>query len=217
MVKMVDNYRQKGLRAKMVEEVRKKGITDQAVLSALLKVPRHFFLETAFEEWAYKDQAFPIDCEQTISQPYTVAFQTSLLNIQSKDKVLEIGLGSGYQACILAELGAKVYSIERHKALYLKTSELLKSMGYGHIRCFYGDGYLGLPLFSPFDKILVTAAAPEIPKELFKQLRTGGIMVIPVDSDRDQKMLRITKLSDTEMKKESFGAFRFVPMLGGKE
>lgn len=217
MVKMVDNYRQKGLRAKMVEEVRKKGITDQSVLSALLKVPRHLFLETAFEEWAYKDQAFPIDCEQTISQPYTVAFQTSLLNIQSKDKVLEIGLGSGYQACILAELGAKVYSIERHKALYLKTSELLKSMGYRHIRCFYGDGYLGLPLFSPFDKILVTAAAPEIPKELFKQLRTGGIMVIPVDSDRDQKMLRITKLSDTEMKKESFGAFRFVPMLGGKE
>ncbi|MBP6523147.1 MAG: protein-L-isoaspartate(D-aspartate) O-methyltransferase, partial [Saprospiraceae bacterium] len=176
---VTDNYRQKGLRKKLVAELASKGIKDEQVLEAILKVPRHAFLDKAFEEWSYKDQAFPIDCEQTISQPYTVAFQTSLLKLIKGEKVLEIGLGSGYQACVLFEMGAKVYSIERHKYLHDKTAQRLKHLGYMGIRTFYGDGFLGLPRFAPFDKILITAACPEIPSKLLEQLKPGGLMVLP--------------------------------------
>lgn len=213
----LDTYRHKGLRSQLVEEIKSKGITDERILAAIAKVPRHLFLDKAFEEWAYKDNAFPIDCEQTISQPYTVAFQTSLMQIQPKDKILEIGLGSGYQASILFELGAKVYSIERHKPLYLQTTKLLSELGYKGIRTFYGDGFKGLPMFAPFDKILVTAAAPVVPKVLLDQLKPGGYLVIPVNKGNFQQMLRITKISDTETKEERFGDFRFVPMLEGTE
>jgi protein-L-isoaspartate(D-aspartate) O-methyltransferase len=210
-----DNYKQKGLRAKLIEELRTKGIKDENVLAAMLRVPRHLFLDNAFEEWAYQDNAFPIDCEQTISQPYTVAMQTSLLTVQPKDKILEIGLGSGYQACVLFQMGAKVYSIERHKRLHNKTAERLRKMGYGAIRTFYGDGFEGLPLLAPFDKILITAAAPEIPMKLWDQLKTGGIMVLPLGEGEHQWMLRLTKNEDGSMRKENFGEYRFVPMLKG--
>ncbi|MBK6543899.1 MAG: protein-L-isoaspartate(D-aspartate) O-methyltransferase [Saprospiraceae bacterium] len=214
---MVDSYRHKGLRAQLVAELVKSGIKDEFVLRAIQAVPRHLFLDKAFEEWAYKDTAFPIDCEQTISQPYTVAFQTSLLHLKAREKVLEIGLGSGYQACVLSEMGAKVYSIERHKHLHNQTAERLKSIGYTSIRTFYGDGFKGLPRFAPFDKILITAAAPEVPAELIKQLKVGGILVIPLNVGSLQKMIRITKLEDETLKKEQFGDFRFVPMLKGTE
>ncbi|HEX5625841.1 MAG TPA: protein-L-isoaspartate(D-aspartate) O-methyltransferase [Saprospiraceae bacterium] len=212
-----DTYRHKGLRAQLVAELKNKGIEDPAVLDAIMAVPRHLFLDKAFEEWAYKDNAFPIDCEQTISQPYTVAFQTALLQVKPKDKILEIGLGSGYQACVLSEMGAKVYSIERFKHLHDQTAERLARMGYTGIRTFYGDGFKGLPRFAPFDKILITAAAPEVPDALLEQLKTGGYMVLPLDQGPFQKMLRITKLEDGKLKKEGFGEFRFVPMLKGTE
>lgn len=213
-----DNYRQRGLRKQLVLELSQKGIQNKQVLEAIMAVPRHLFLDKAFEEWAYKDNAFPIDCDQTISQPYTVAFQTSLLDLQPKDKVLEIGTGSGYQACVLLEMGVKVYTIERHKTLYDKTEKLLTKIGYKSIRTFFGDGYLGLPRFAPFDKILITAAVPEIPTTLIDQLKPGGILVIPLDDHKQsQTMMRIYKLQDGRLKKESFGQFRFVPMLQGVE
>jgi protein-L-isoaspartate(D-aspartate) O-methyltransferase len=210
-----DNYRHKGLRNQLIRELERKGIQNQQILEAIGAVPRHLFLDKAFDEWAYKDNAFPIDCEQTISQPYTVAFQTNLLNIKPKEKILEIGLGSGYQACVLHQMGAKVYSIERHKKLHDKTAHFLISINYKLIRTFYGDGFLGLPRFAPFDKILVTAGAPEIPLELINQLKPEGIMVIPIGQGNDQIMYRITKLADGKLKKENFGHFRFVPMLPG--
>jgi len=213
-----DNYRQRGLRKQLVVELSQKGIQNKQVLEAIMAVPRHLFLDKAFEEWAYKDNAFPIDCDQTISQPYTVAFQTSLLDLQPKDKVLEIGTGSGYQACVLLEMGVKVYTIERHKTLYDKTEKLLTKIGYKSIRTFFGDGYLGLPRFAPFDKILITAAVPEIPSTLIDQLKPGGILVIPLDDHKQsQTMMRVYKLHDGSLKKESFGQFRFVPMLQGVE
>ncbi len=213
-----DNYRQRGLRKQLVLELSQKGIQNKQVLEAIMAVPRHLFLDKAFEEWAYKDNAFPIDCDQTISQPYTVAFQTSLLDLQPKDKVLEIGTGSGYQACVLLEMGVKVYTIERHKTLHDKTEKLLTKIGYKSIRTFFGDGYLGLPRFAPFDKILITAAVPEIPTTLIDQLKPGGILVIPLDDHKQsQTMMRIYKLQDGRLKKESFGQFRFVPMLQGVE
>ncbi len=213
-----DNYRQRGLRKQLVLELSQKGIQNKQVLEAIMTVPRHLFLDKAFEEWAYKDNAFPIDCDQTISQPYTVAFQTSLLDLQPKDKVLEIGTGSGYQACVLLEMGVKVYTIERHKTLYDKTEKLLTKIGYKSIRTFFGDGYLGLPRFAPFDKILITAAVPEIPSTLIDQLKPGGILVIPLDDHKQsQTMMRVYKLHDGSLKKESFGQFRFVPMLQGVE
>jgi len=213
-----DNYRKRGLRKQLVLELSQKGIQNKQVLEAIMAVPRHLFLDKAFEEWAYKDNAFPIDCDQTISQPYTVAFQTSLLDLQPKDKVLEIGTGSGYQACVLLEMGVKVYTIERHKTLYDKTEKLLTKIGYKSIRTFFGDGYLGLPRFAPFDKILITAAVPEIPVALIDQLKPGGILVIPLDDHKQsQTMMRIYKLQDGRLKKESFGQFRFVPMLQGVE
>lgn len=212
---MIDSYRHKGLRRKLVEEVRSKGIRDEKVLTALEAVPRHFFLDSSFVEIAYQDKPFPIGSGQTISQPYTVAYQTQLLNVEKGMKVLEIGTGSGYQACILAEMGARVYSIERHRSLYAKTRELLDKMNY-KVKLFYGDGYKGLPAFAPFDRVLVTAAAPYIPEALIEQLKTDGALVIPVGAGDTQVMKRIIKTAEGETKEERFGYFRFVPMLGNK-
>jgi protein-L-isoaspartate(D-aspartate) O-methyltransferase len=214
---LIDNYRHRGLRKKLVDIVRKKGIKDERILDALGKIPRHFFLDRAFEDWAYKDVAFPIGSDQTISQPFTVAYQTELLKIEKGDKVMEIGTGSGYQAVVLSELGAKVYSIERQETLFHKTSKLLKKIGYQRIRLFLKDGNEGLPRFAPFDKILVTAAAQNVPGALKEQLKINGILVIPVGSDDTQTMLRITRLSEDRYKTERFDHFRFVPLLTGIE
>jgi protein-L-isoaspartate(D-aspartate) O-methyltransferase len=210
-----DTYRHKGLRKKLVETIRAKGIKDEKVLSAINSLPRHFFMEKAFEEWAYVDKAFPIGSDQTISQPYTVAFQTELLQIKKRDKVLEVGTGSGYQASILALLGARVHTIERQEELFHKTNELLGMLEVGNIRTYFRDGYKGLPEFAPFDKIIVTAGAKEIPEALKNQLKIGGVLVIPVGDDNVQKMYRITRISEKEFKKEEFANFRFVPFLKG--
>ncbi|MFN3556072.1 MAG: protein-L-isoaspartate(D-aspartate) O-methyltransferase [Bacteroidales bacterium] len=203
------------MRRKLVESIRAKGITDERVLAAIEKIPRHFFLDTSFTEIAYQDKPFPIGSGQTISQPYTVAFQSQLLEVKAGEKVLEIGTGSGYQACVLVEMGAKVFSIERHRSLHQKAKALLSQMGY-HPKLFYGDGYQGLPTFAPFDKILVTAGAPEIPPALLQQLTVGGYLVIPVGEGGSQKMIRLKKLSETDFEKKDFGDFRFVPLLGKK-
>ncbi|TXB62796.1 protein-L-isoaspartate(D-aspartate) O-methyltransferase [Phaeodactylibacter luteus] len=211
---MKDTYRHKGLRRQLIEELAQKGISDQAVLDAMQVLPRHFFLDKAFEEWAYQDKAFPIGNEQTISQPYTVAFQTSLLNVQKRQKVLEIGTGSGYQASILALLGARVYTVERQEALYLRAQQLIAQLKPGNIRCYWRDGYKGLPEFAPFDKILVTAGAPEVPTPLLQQLTMGGQLVIPVGKGA-QSMLRITRVSADEYEQEELGQFQFVPFLKG--
>ena len=213
---MNDSYRHKGLRKKLVEEVRAKGISNEEVLSALHAVPRHFFLDSSFVEIAYQDKPFPIGAGQTISQPYTVAFQTELLQVEKGNKVLEVGTGSGYQACVLAEMGARVFTIERHHSLYRKTRQLLNEMKYS-IKLFYGDGYEGLPAFAPFDRILVTAAAPQVPRQLIDQLKIGGMMVIPLGKGNTQIMTRVVKHGDDELEKQEFGHFRFVPMLGDKE
>lgn len=218
MLLLEDNYRQKGLRRKLIIELQQKGIIDESVLRAMSDVPRHLFLDKAFEEWAYKDNAFPIDCDQTISQPYTVAFQSELLQIKPKDKVLEVGLGSGYQACVLFEMGAKVYSIERFKKLHDKTTRLLKNIGFGGIRTFYGDGHLGLPRFAPFDKIIITAATEEIPLELINQLIPGGILVFPYgNTSFTQTMVQLIKDENGKIHRKQYGDFRFVPMLKGKD
>lgn len=211
-----DTYRHKGLRRKLVDVVRGKGVTDEKVLAAIEKIPRHFFLDSAFDEVAYEDRAFPIAEKQTISQPYTVAYQTQLLAVKPFMKVLEIGTGSAYQATILAELGVQLYTIERQKKLYEanKKWEYLKK--YPNIKLFYGDGYEGLPTYAPFDRVLITAAAPEIPRKLIEQLKIGGIMVIPVGSGDVQTMKRITKES-SGLVEEVFDRFSFVPMLGGKK
>lgn len=217
MRSLEDSYRHKGLRRKLIELLKERGIESTEVLEAMSRVPRHLFLDKAFDEWAYKDYAFPIDCDQTISQPYTVAKQTELLELQMKEKVLEIGLGSGYQACVLFEMGAKVYSIERHKTLHDKTAARLKSLGYGSIRTFYGDGFLGLPRMAPFDKIIITAACEEVPKELISQLKEGGFMIFPFGkTEASQVMTKITMQKNGSLKREEFGIFRFVPMLKGK-
>jgi protein-L-isoaspartate(D-aspartate) O-methyltransferase len=213
--KRQDTYRHQGLRNQLISQIRKKGISDPSVLAAMEKVPRHFFFDSSFLEYAYEDQPFPIGAGQTISQPYTVAFQTTLLKLSKGEKVLEIGTGSGYQACILAEAGAKVFSIERQKTLYDKTRVLLAEMGYQRIKLFYGDGYRGLPAFAPFDKVLVTAAAPYIPETLIRQLKPGGILVVPLGDDV-QIMTTIHKISETEVRKVEHGRFRFVPMLEDK-
>ena len=212
---MVDSYKHKGLRKQLVETIRKKGIEDINVLNAIENVPRHFFFDSSFLNFAYEDKAFPIGSGQTISQPYTVAFQTELLEIKAGDKVLEVGTGSGYQACILAEMGARVYSVERQKSLYGKAVKFIPSIGY-IVKLFYGDGYKGLPSFAPFDKIIVTAGAPFIPDALVEQLKPGGILVIPVGSGDIQIMTTITKITDSEVKKREHGTFRFVPLLGNK-
>ena len=191
-----------------------KGIDDQDVLDAFEKVPRHFFLETAFVDHAYEDKPFPIGEGQTISQPFTVAYQTQLLNVEPGNKVLEIGTGSGYQACILAELGAEVYSIERIEHLYKKAKLIISELGYDNIYLYCGDGTLGLPDEAPFDRILVTAGAPEIPRTYLGQMAIGGVMVIPVGGEAVQKMLKVTKTGENDYRKESFSDFRFVPLKG---
>ncbi len=214
---MTDSYRHKGLRKRLVNTLRQRGISDEAVLAAIAAVPRHFFLDKAFEEHAYEDKPFPIGHEQTISQPFTVAYQSALLNIHPREKVLEIGTGSGYQAAILAVLGARVYSIERQEGLYFQAKSLLSRMGFSTVKCFFGDGTKGLPQFAPYDKFIVTAGAPVVPESLREQLKyPGGVLVIPVGEDV-QMMYKITRLSDTEYKEEVLDSFRFVPFLGGIE
>lgn len=210
-----DTYRHKGLRKRLVQTIREKGIRNEKILAAIDRIPRHWFMDSSFISHAYEDKPFPIGSGQTISQPYTVAFQTDLLDIKKGDKVLEVGTGSGYQACILIELGAKVYTIERQKKLYERTKLFLTSINYLPRKMMYGDGYKGMPVFAPFDKIIVTAGALEIPEDLLSQLKNGGILVIPVGED-SQQMLKVTKISDHEFKKEQHGTFRFVPMLSKK-
>ena len=208
-----DSYRHKGMRRSLVEELKNKGISDENVLNAINAVPRHVFLDSSFLNFAYQDKAFPIGSGQTISQPFTVAFQSSLLEIKKNMKVLEIGTGSGYQACVLAEMGAKVFSIERQRKLYTKTKAFLAEFPY-RIKMFLGDGNKGLPTYGPFDRIIITAAAPEIPQALIDQLKVGGMMVIPLcENDEHQTMLRLTKQEDGSLKREEYGDFRFVPML----
>lgn len=217
-VKQIDDtYRHKGLRKKLVDGVRNKGITDENVLKALSHIPRHFFLDSAFDEVAYEDKAFPIAEGQTISQPYTVAYQSQLLEIKPFDKVLEIGTGSAYQACVLAEMGAQVYTIERQRKLFDENKQFAYLRKYPNIKFFYGDGYEGLPTFAPFDKVIVTAAAPVIPPKLVDQLKAGGMMVIPVGAGDVQRMMRITKLPNGAIKEEVFDNFSFVPMLEGRK
>ncbi len=212
---MEDTFRHKGLRKQLVDQIRKKGITDTAVLAALNTIPRHLFMDSSFLEFAYEDKPFPIGSGQTISQPYTVAFQTELLEIKKGEKVLEVGTGSGYQACVLMEMGARVYTIERQKKLYMKTKSFLTSMGYKPKSITFGDGYKGLPAFAPFDKIIVTAGAPFIPEGLINQLKPGGYLVIPVGVDL-QEMRRIIKIDKNNIKEENHGSFRFVPLLTNK-
>jgi protein-L-isoaspartate(D-aspartate) O-methyltransferase len=210
-----DTFLHKGLRKKLVDEIRSKGILDEQVLEAINKVPRHLFMDSSFVHFAYKDQAFPIAANQTISQPYTVAFQTQLLNISRGDKVLEIGTGSGYQAAVLLEMGAHVFTIERYKELNIGAQRLLPSLGY-RPHFFYGDGYEGLPTYAPFDKIIITAAASDLPEKLIEQLRVGGKMVIPLGGKSSQIMTLVEKISETEIESRQHGAFVFVPMLKGK-
>ena len=212
-----DTYRYKGLRKKLVEGVRDKGITDERVLKALEDLPRHFFMDSAFDEKAYEDKAFPIGEGQTISQPYTVAYQTQLLQVKPFEKVLEIGTGSAYQAAVLAAMGAQVYTIERQKKLFDLNRQFTFLRKYPNIKLFYGDGYEGLPTYAPFDKVLITAAAPVIPPKLIDQLKPGGMMVVPVGEGEIQRMMRITKLPNGVIKEEVFDNFSFVPMLEGKK
>jgi protein-L-isoaspartate(D-aspartate) O-methyltransferase len=207
-----ENYRQRGLRNQLVKKLRLKGILDEKVLSAIGKVPRHVFFDDALLTHAYEDKAFPIGEGQTISQPYTVAFQTEKLHIKPGDKVLEVGTGSGYQAAVLVEMGAKVYTIEFQRKLYEKTKELLPTLGYKPFFLF-GDGSKGLPTKAPFDKIIVTAGAPIVPTALTEQLAEGGIMIIPVGDQTKQKMVRISK-KNGKLIKEEFDHFAFVPLLG---
>jgi protein-L-isoaspartate(D-aspartate) O-methyltransferase len=209
---MQDTYRHQGLRKKLIDQLRKMGIKNESILDAFFAIPRHFFLDLAFLEKAYTNMAFQIGAGQTISHPYTVAYQTELLSINKGEKVLEIGTGSGFQTCILCQLGARVFTIERQKELFVKSKEIIKHFGF-HPKQFFGDGYKGLDAYQPYDKILVTCGAPEIPKALISQMKVGGIMVVPVGTGEDQEMKRITKLSQDELKIENLGVFRFVPML----
>ena len=215
LTKRTDTFRHKGLRKKLIDLLRTKGIADDNVLNAMNIIPRHYFFDSSFLEFAYEDKAFPIGSGQTISQPYTVAFQSELLKVEKGMRILEVGTGSGYQASILAEMGARVYTIERQKLLYDTLKALDPPLHY-RIRLFYGDGYAGLPAHAPFDRILITAAAPYIPEALVNQLAPGGILVAPVGKGDSQIMTRILKISETEIKTETHGTFRFVPMLTDK-
>jgi protein-L-isoaspartate(D-aspartate) O-methyltransferase len=210
-----DTYRHKGLRRQLALQLKEKGISNEAVLKAIETVPRHLFLDLAFIERAYEDIAFPIGAGQTISRPHTVAFQTELLELKKGEKVLEIGTGSGYQTSVLVEMGVKVFTIERQKALFDKTKVFLPQLGY-NARFFYGDGYKGQPAFAPFDKIIITAGAPFIPDALLSQLRVGGRMVIPV-GDKVQIMTLIEKVGEKNFEKTEFGEFKFVPLLEQKD
>lgn len=217
MRKFEDTYRHKGLRKKLVDGVREKGITDENVLRALENIPRHFFLDSAFDEKAYEDKAFPIAEGQTISQPYTVAYQSQLLEVKSFEKVLEIGTGSAYQAVVLAEMGAQVYTIERQKKLFEENKKFQFLKKYPNIKFFYGDGFEGLPTYAPFDKVIITAAAPFIPPKLLEQMKTGGMMVLPLGEGEVQRMMRVTKMANGAVKEEVFDNFSFVPMLEGRK
>ena len=209
---MQDSFKHKGLRNKLVLDLKTKGIKDDSVLEAVKSVPRHLFMDSGFLDHAYQDKAFPISSGQTISQPFTVAFQTELLNVKKDHKILEIGTGSGYQAAILCHMGAKVYTIERIKELFRKTSVFLPSINYRPKKMIYGDGYLGYSEEAPYDSIIVTAGASEIPEKLINQLKIGGRMVIPV-GEEVQKMKLVTKLSESDFETKIFGDFQFVPML----
>jgi len=211
---MIDNYKHQGLRNKLVESLRNSKITDERVLEAMRKVPRHFFMDSSFLEFAYEDKAFPIGSGQTISQPYTVAFQSELLEVAKDQKILEIGTGSGYQACILLEMGAKVFTLERQINLYKKVKAFFEKYNY-RARVFHRDGYEGLASFAPFDRILITAAVPQIPVSLKAQLKIGGILVAPVGKSGHQLMLKMRKISETEFTEDFHGGFVFVPMLPG--
>jgi protein-L-isoaspartate(D-aspartate) O-methyltransferase len=210
---MEDTYKHKGMRKSLIQLLTNKGIKDKKVLDAIDKVPRHFFFETAFLEKAYQDIAFPIGEGQTISQPYTVASQTQLLEVKKGDKVLEIGTGSGYQTCILLEMGANVFTIEYNKVLFERTKRFLPTMGY-QTKFFCGDGTKGLPLYAPYNKIIVTAGGPFVPESLITQLTIGGILVIPVGNENKQEMLKVVKISENEFHEESHGIFSFVKLLG---
>jgi protein-L-isoaspartate(D-aspartate) O-methyltransferase len=211
---MIDSFEAKGMRKNLVEGLRKKGITDEEILRAMNVIPRHVFMDPAFLSHAYVDKAFPISSGQTISQPYTVAVQTSLLQVKKRDKVLEIGTGSGYQAAILAEMGVKVYTIERYRDLYLKAQRTFGSLGY-NAHFFYGDGYEGKPQYGPYDGIVITAAAPEVPDTLLKQLKTGGRLVVPLGKSDLQVMTVVKCTGPDSFEYSSHGSFVFVPMLKG--
>jgi len=210
-----DTFKHQGLRQKLVKVLKNKGITDANVLNAIGNIPRHLFMDSSFLDHAYQDKAFPIGADQTISQPYTVAFQSELLEITRGDKILEIGTGSGYQTAVLCELGAKVYSIERQNELFKKTSKFLPKLGYRAKKMIFGDGYIGLEEQAPFDGIIVTAGAPFVPKPLLSQLKIGGKLVIPVGEDI-QIMTMFTRKGQKEFDQEEFGEFRFVPLLEDK-
>ncbi len=211
-----DNESHRGLRNRLIEQLRTKGIVDDLVLNAMAKVPRHLFMDSTFLKFAYADQAFPIASGQTISQPYTVAVQTSLLEVSPHLKILEIGTGSGYQAAVLATMGARVYSIERIHHLHQTSKSLLSQMAIS-VRLFYGDGYAGLPAFAPFDRILITAAIPELPHELTRQLRRGGVLVMPEGDQGSQVMKKIIRTHEDEFVTSTHGSFIFVPMIKGTE
>lgn len=212
---MKDSHKHQGLRNQLVNTIVEKGITDKNVLKAIANIPRHLFMDSGFVDFAYQDKAFPISAEQTISQPYTVAFQTEILQVKPGDKVLEIGTGSGYQTAVLIEMGAKVYTIERQQELFKKTKLFLPKLGYKPKKIIFGDGYKGLPEDAPFDSIIVTAGAPFVPKPLLAQLKIGGRLVIPVGDDV-QTMNLLIRTSDKDFEKHELGKFRFVPMLKKK-
>lgn len=214
MTPLKDTYKHKGLRKVLVKTLREKGIKDESVLEAIGRVPRHFFIQKYTAEKAYEDTALQIDAGQTISQPFTVAYQTELLNIKPGLKVLEIGTGSGYQAAILAEMGANVVTIERQEELYRKTGKFLADMGYASIKCLIGDGSVGFQAQAPYDRIIVTAGAPSVPQPLLKQLKKGGTLVIPVGDEKIQKMITVLKISEKEYEKIELDAFKFVPLIG---
>ena len=215
MTNLIDTYRHKGLRKLLIDELREMGVKDEKVLGAMLKIPRHYFLSSAFLEFAYENKAFSIAAGQTISQPMTVARQTELLDLKAGEKVLEIGTGSGYQTCVLCELGARVYTIERQKELYDTAGPLIQALGYRPQR-FFGDGYKGKSPFAPFDKILVTCGAPFVPEDLLAQLKIGGKMIIPVGEGNTQKMIELVRVQDKDILTREHGDFAFVPMLNDK-